>query len=374
MESWWEICRQVGNDGLRERQDGVKSRKSPVNACRLGGEYIIPADAPRPTYASQCQAFSCAQKDHPQLKIPQSQVWQQALKPLETVWVAMYRRGFGFPRFRKKGRFRSFVFPQVKEPCIEGNQIDLPKIGKLRFFKSRALPESFVVKQVRVLKRASGYYIILSLPADVEVPQPPMSEHAIGLDMGKMSYLAPSEGELIDNPQLFVKASGKLKSLRQKLKRKQKSSRRWHLIQHPIAKLYEHVTKSRKDFFLKWAHHLCHQADRIFAEALNLKALGRSQLGKFCLDAAWGEFLCFGVAQHKSILSWVGFKRSKYFAKKDSFLLPLRRSNPSRRSSSTSGLESRYRSRYRKYVPHRAEKSSLRVPVARDGLAHSESI
>ncbi|WP_170861266.1 helix-turn-helix domain-containing protein, partial [Geitlerinema sp. PCC 9228] len=22
MESWWEICRQVGNDGLRERQDG----------------------------------------------------------------------------------------------------------------------------------------------------------------------------------------------------------------------------------------------------------------------------------------------------------------------------------------------------------------
>jgi putative transposase len=44
MESWWEICRQVGNDGLRERQDGIQSRKSPVNACRLGGEYVIPAN------------------------------------------------------------------------------------------------------------------------------------------------------------------------------------------------------------------------------------------------------------------------------------------------------------------------------------------
>ena len=139
IESWLEICRQVGNDGLRERQDGVKSRKSPVNACRLGGEYIIPADTPRPTYASQCQAFSCAKKDHLPLKIPQSQVLQQMLKRLETAWVAMNRRGFGFPRFRKKGRFRSFVFLKVKENAIAGNQIDLPKIAKLRFFKSRSL-------------------------------------------------------------------------------------------------------------------------------------------------------------------------------------------------------------------------------------------
>ncbi|WP_170861459.1 helix-turn-helix domain-containing protein, partial [Geitlerinema sp. PCC 9228] len=80
MESWWEICRQVGNDGLREREDGLKSRKSPVNACRLGGEYIIPADPPRPTSASQCQTLTPAKKDHPQLKIPQSQVLQQMLR------------------------------------------------------------------------------------------------------------------------------------------------------------------------------------------------------------------------------------------------------------------------------------------------------
>jgi hypothetical protein len=71
MELWWEICRQVGNDGLRERQDGVQSPKSPVNACRLGGEYVIPANTPRHTSASQCQALTPAKKDHPQLKIPQ---------------------------------------------------------------------------------------------------------------------------------------------------------------------------------------------------------------------------------------------------------------------------------------------------------------
>ncbi|WP_139240821.1 transposase, partial [Geitlerinema sp. PCC 9228] len=85
------------------------------------------------------------------------------------------------------------------------------------------------------------------------------SGHAIGLDVGLESYLATSDGELIDNPRFFVKASGKLQSLQQKLKRKKKGSRRWHLIQYRIAKLYEHVTKTRKDFFFKLAHHLCNQ-------------------------------------------------------------------------------------------------------------------
>jgi putative transposase len=81
VESWWEICRQVGNDGLRERQDRLKSRKLSVNASRLGGEYVIPANTPRPTSASQSQALTPAKKDYFQLKkIPQSKVWQQMLR------------------------------------------------------------------------------------------------------------------------------------------------------------------------------------------------------------------------------------------------------------------------------------------------------
>ncbi|WP_244532793.1 hypothetical protein [Geitlerinema sp. PCC 9228] len=51
----------------------------------------------------------------------------------------------------------------------------------------------------------------------MKVPQPSISGHAIGLDIGKMSDLATSDGELIDNPRLSVKASGKLKWLQPKL-------------------------------------------------------------------------------------------------------------------------------------------------------------
>ena len=45
----------------------------------------------------------------------------------------------------------------------------------------------------------------------------------------------------------------------------------------------------------------------IFAEDLNLVALGRGMLAKHCLDAGWGGFL--------EILNWVCKKRGVYFAR-----------------------------------------------------------
>lgn len=52
---------------------------------------------------------------------------------------------FGFPRFKKVGRYRSFVFPQFKSNPITGWQIKLPKIGKMPIVLHRAIPDGFVV-------------------------------------------------------------------------------------------------------------------------------------------------------------------------------------------------------------------------------------
>jgi putative transposase len=76
FDEWLEICRKVWNFALRERKDWVNSRKCDINACSLVQEYIIAADAKRPTYASQCKALSAVKKEYPNLKIPQSQVLQ----------------------------------------------------------------------------------------------------------------------------------------------------------------------------------------------------------------------------------------------------------------------------------------------------------
>ena len=91
---------------------------------------------------------------------------------------------------------------------------------------SRPIPEGFEVKQIRVVKKASGYYALLTLQCDVEVPQTSPSGHGLGIDLGLEHFLATSDGELIDRPRFFVDGQRKLKSLQRQLKRKKKGSRK----------------------------------------------------------------------------------------------------------------------------------------------------
>ena len=132
FDDWLEICRQVYNYALAERKDYVNSRKCRIDACSIYSEYIMAADAKRPNYFSQCKSLAAAKKLIPELKIPQSSVLQQTLRQLEKAFVNMFDRGFGFPRFKKHGQLRSFVFSQLNKDVIKDGKINLPKIGKVR--------------------------------------------------------------------------------------------------------------------------------------------------------------------------------------------------------------------------------------------------
>jgi putative transposase len=87
FEAWLSACKKVYNFALRERKDWVNSRKEAVNSCSLRHEYIMPADAPRPTYASQCKALTSAKKIYPELQLPHIHVLQQTLRQLEAAFV-----------------------------------------------------------------------------------------------------------------------------------------------------------------------------------------------------------------------------------------------------------------------------------------------
>ncbi len=323
MLSWLETCRKVYNYALSERKAWVESRKCAVNACSLRHEYIMPADAPRPTFASQCKSLAFSKKTIPELALPHTHVLQQVLRALEAAFVAMWERGHGFPRFKKRGRMRSFLFPQMGVNPIQGNKtavsgknqsprnclLKLPKLGVVKMRLSRAIPEGFELKQLRVVKRASGWYAMLILQMDVKVPERMPHGEPVGIDLGLLSFLATSTGETIARPRFFVDLQGQLKLLQRRLKHKKKGSKNWQKLQVRIARLHEHISNTRKDFHFKTAHHLCNSAGMIFAEDLNIKGLARGMLGKHCLDAAWGQFL--------NILKWVCWKRDVYFAQVD---------------------------------------------------------
>jgi putative transposase len=133
-------------------------------------EYIIPVDEPYPDYYKQQSALTEAKKRIPELKAVHSQVLQDALKRLDKSFKFRKERGFGFPRFKKFGQYRSFVFPQVKSNPVNEFEIKLPKVGAVPIKLHRPIPVGFEVKQVRVVFKASGWYAQLILQADISVP------------------------------------------------------------------------------------------------------------------------------------------------------------------------------------------------------------
>jgi len=309
FEQWLETCRKVWNYALRERKDWYYSRSCQVNVCSLRSEYIIPTDTPRPNFAVQCKSLTEARRSNPELQAVHSQVLQQVLKQLEKAFTSMWESGFGFPRFKKTGRMRSFLFPTPKKHTVIGNHIDLPMIGRVKFRQSRPIPDGFTIKQIRIVKRASGYFAMLALQCDVETPKATPHGHVLGIDLGLEKFLATSDHELVPRPRFFVDAQSKLKLLQQRLKHKKLGSKNWHKAQQKVARHHQRISDSRKDFHFKTAHHLCDQAGMIFAEDLDLKTMSKGMLCKHTLDAGFGQFL--------SILEYVCLKRGVAFLKVD---------------------------------------------------------
>ncbi len=314
------VCRKVWNFALRERKDWINSRKCQVNTCSIESEYIIPAEAPYPNYAQQCKSLTEAKPNFPELATVNAQVLQQVLRKLETAFLDMKRKGMGFPRFKNRYRIRSFVYPQMgKGQLLRGNQIKLPQLGWMEYVKSREIPGGFAIKQARIVRKASGYFVQLTLEYDVSVPDIMPNGHAIGIDLGLDKFVATSDGDVVDRPRFLSSLHRKLKLLQRRLKAKKKGSNNRHKLNRKIARLHQRISDTRKDWHFKLAHKLCDSAalatpgasgaGMIFVEDIDFRAWAKGMFSKHTLDAGFGQFI--------SILKFVCSKRGVYFDKVD---------------------------------------------------------
>lgn len=304
---WLFVCKKVYNYCLAERKDSMKSRKSWVDRCSLDREYIIPADTKYPDYYHQKRQLTEAKKTNPELKAVQSQVLQEVVGKVDKAFRAFHQRGIGYPRFRKK--IRSMVFPQFKTCPIVGDKIKLPKIGSVKIILHRPIPEGFVVKQVQVVQKASGWYAICTIQSEGDIPNPipDLSYSSLGIDLGFKKIIHTSKNESIDRPRFLLDLQGQLKSLQRKLKNKEKGSANWLKVSRKIALLHEKIHRKRKQYHYELSHHLCNQAKMIFIEDISPKAWGKGLLRKHSLDFAFGAFI--------EILAHVAKKRDVYLLK-----------------------------------------------------------
>ena len=309
LNEWLETCRLSYNYALRELKDWIASRKCPIDRCSIESEYIMAADYPFPSYHQQQNNLPKAKKEFSRLASVPSQVLQVNIKKLHDAWDAFRKRGYGFPRFKKYGQMKSLLFPQFSTNPLTGWQIQLPKLGKVPINLHRPIPFGFVIKQVRIVKKAVGWFAVVAIESDIALPSPIPYGHAIGVDVGLLSYIATSDRYTEPRPKFFKTAYSRLKVLQKRLSRKMKRGKNYEKARIKVAKQHNHIDFKRKDYQFKLAHKLCDGANTIFVEDCDYRIMAKGMLGKHTLDASFGQF--------RMILEYVGKKRDVFVGRVD---------------------------------------------------------
>ena len=135
IETWLELLRKQYNYRLFERFSWWEDNRNPVNACPLNTP--IPQLRDNPDYYSQKRDLVNTKPKFPEYK----QIHKRVKLAFER-WFFQDNSGkrLGKPRFKGKGRYRSFTFPQMKQDCIQGKWINLPKIGRIKLIQHRPIP------------------------------------------------------------------------------------------------------------------------------------------------------------------------------------------------------------------------------------------
>lgn len=236
-----------------------------------------------------------------------SQILQFVLKDLDQAYKNFFEKRANFPRFKKKGVHNTFRYPQGFKLDEGNSRIYLPKIGWVRYRKSRAIKGT--LKQVAVSLSAGEWYAsILTEREVVEHIHP--SKSSIGIDMGVVRFATLSDGSTIEPLNSFRKYEKKLAKLQRKQARRKKFSANWQKAKSRIQRLHLHIANARKDFLHKASTMISKNHAVVVLEDLKVRNMSssktggkrKSRLNKSILDQGWFEFR----RQLTYKLAWLG--------------------------------------------------------------------
>jgi len=232
------------------------------------------------------------------LKEIHSQVLQQALDDLDKAFGHFFRRvknkeeAPGYPRFRCKGEHDSFRYPQGVK--VQGNRVWLPKIGWVRFRKSREIEGK--IKQTTVIKEGDRWYVCFACEIEKDVFEA-KDEDVIGIDVGLEHFatIASDEGiEEVENPRFFKKYQSKIGYLNRRLSKKKAKSKNRLKAKLELSAKHAEIRNRRQDRLHKLSTQLVKSHDKIVVESLKVKELlmlAPKHLTRAISDAGWRDFL-----------------------------------------------------------------------------------
>ncbi|MFX1512111.1 MAG: RNA-guided endonuclease InsQ/TnpB family protein [Promethearchaeota archaeon] len=227
---------------------------------------------------------------------------QESLRDLERAFTHFWEnwkerkagqttRYVGFPKFKKKGKCKaSFRLTGTLKVIPEKNQVQLPRLGKLRVKERPRLPETALILSATVSRTAARWYVALTVVEDVPTSQKNVGP-LLALDKGVRVFGALSLGLPIPNPHFLQSQARKLRRMSKALSRKKKGSKNRQKAARKLADFYLKITAARRDFLHKTSTYFTKTHGVILVEDLFIKGLMQNKkLSKYWAELAHGEF------------------------------------------------------------------------------------
>jgi len=237
----------------------------------------------------------------PYLKEVDSIALQQTVIHLFDAYMNFFRHNAEFPKFKKKKNDYGYMTTKINNSIrfIE-DDIQIPKVGRVKIKLHRHLPESFKFTMVSVSRKGKYYYV--SLMGEEEyfdygdyIKEKLDPNNSIGLDFSMKHLFVDSDGNHLDMPTYYQDSLTKLAKEQRKLSRMKKDSSHYKKQLLRVKNLHEHIANQRKDFLHKVSRKLANNYDYVFVENLDLKKMSKRKsdlkLGIRIFDLGYWTFL-----------------------------------------------------------------------------------
>jgi putative transposase len=246
------------------------------------------------TLYGQQSTFPILKQERPSLDMVHSQVLQNVAVRVDLAFKAFFRRCKeyaeepGYPRFKGRGRYDSFTFPQSGFSITHDNRVCLSKIGSIKMVYHR--PIKGKVKICTIHCSSTGkWYVCFSVECEPE--RLPENSEQVGIDVGLKTFATLSTGTEIENPRFFRKEEKALAKVQRKHSKLAKGTPERRKHRKAVARVHERIAFRRENFTHQESHKIVNSYGVICVEDLQVNRMTHNHcLAKSIADASWSAF------------------------------------------------------------------------------------